>query len=325
MDLISTLRIPTVALPLLPLLPRYITEDFWATNTGTNGTPPTPRPIRGNVPGQTSVPASTFSNGAALAFDRDCYGSQAQAGLCYPTTSSQEAADVFNNAADLIRNAFGWAKELAGVDAALGVEFPLQLPPALQAANVTLREAYEGMFGRIVAANIPISTFWLWTSENVEDHSTGKGLPQNNPLWDKLLHEIHIAQAALDAVNGSFNLGTNGWCLGPGDNASYFDKTVPDASFKVGAINGALGWLPPDPAFAEMDGSRSWAIPWLEDDLALAGAELWVNRTITHANQAHSYVEEVDLVVVDRLLNCDWRVVCTEIRQHAARFGPEPR
>ena len=67
---------------------------------------------------------------------------------------SQESADVFNNAADLIGNAFGWAKDFAGVDAALGVEFPLQLPPALVAANATLREAYEGMFGRIVAAQV---------------------------------------------------------------------------------------------------------------------------------------------------------------------------
>ena len=138
-----------------------------------------------------------------------------------------------------------------------------------------------------MAAKIPISTFWLWTSETVEDHGTGKGLPQSNPLWGTLLNEIQIAQAALKAVNGSFDLGTNGWCLGPGDNATYFDQVVPDKSFKVSAINGALGWLPPDPAFAEMDGKRSWAIPWMEDDLALAGAELWVNRTIVHADLAH--------------------------------------
>ena len=55
---------------------------------------------------------------------------------------------------------------------------------------------------------------------------TGKGLPQSNPLWGTLLNEIQIAQAALKAVNGSFDMGTNGWCLGPGDNASYFDQVV---------------------------------------------------------------------------------------------------
>ena len=29
------------------------------------------------------------------------------------------------------------------------------------------------MFGRIVAAGIPIDTFWLWTNEGVEDHHNG--------------------------------------------------------------------------------------------------------------------------------------------------------
>ena len=36
--------------------------------------------------------------------------------------------------------------------------------------------------------------------------------------------EIEIAQKALKAVGANFSLGTNGWCLGPGDNASFFDK-----------------------------------------------------------------------------------------------------
>jgi hypothetical protein len=85
------------------------------------------------------------------------------------------------------------------------------------------------------------------------------------------------------------NTGTNGWCLGPGNNASFFDKEIADPNFKISAINGALGWLPPDPAFAQMNGSRSWVIPWMEDDLSLASAELWVNRTLHHADLAAEY------------------------------------
>lgn len=100
----------------------------------------------------------------------------------------------------------------------------------------------------ITATKQQISTFWLWTNEGVENHGNGKGKPQSDPLWGQLISEIEIAQQALKAVKGNFSLGTNGWCLGPGDNASFFDQAVPDPSFKVAAINGALGWLPPDPA-----------------------------------------------------------------------------
>ncbi len=128
------------------------------------------------------------------------------------------------------------------------------------------------------------------TTEGVEDHGTGRGYPQSNPLWQLLVEEITTAQQALASVNASFALGTNGWCLGPGDNASFFaDVTRKDTSFKISSINGILGWLPPDPAYASVDGERSWVIPWMEDDLALAGAELWVNRTIEHARVAHEY------------------------------------
>lgn len=217
----------------------YQTEDFWAT--GTNHT-------RGNVPGQKSVATSTFCCGASQVFSRDCYGSEAQADICYPTTKT-ESATVLNNAADMLVEAFQWGATYAGVNAAVGVEFPLQLPPD---TTISLQEAYEGMFGRIVALKLNISTFWLWTNEGVEDHGNGKGLPSNNPMWAKLVAEIKVAQDAAKAVGATFNLGTSGWCLGPGDDPAFFDKEIQDPSFIVSAINGRLGWLPPDPAFAQM-------------------------------------------------------------------------
>lgn len=228
----------------------YQTMDFYSSSLEHPSTQ-----IRGNVPGQQSVNASTFCCGAAQLFDRPCYGSQAQAATCFPQTATSAAA-VLNNAAGLIRDAFDWAVDYAGVDGAVGIEFPLKMPAPLVANKTTLLEAYTGIFGRIVASKQRISTFWLWTTEGVENHGSGKGYPQSNPLWQSLVSEIEIAQHALKLVpDANFSLGTNGWCLGPGDNASFFDKMIPDPTFKISAINGALGWLPPDPAFAQMDGS----------------------------------------------------------------------
>lgn len=221
----------------------YQTLDFFAT-----GTANTTRTIRGNVPGTKSIPTSSYCCGADQLFSRDCYGSAAQAAICYPTTD-EESATVFNNAGELIAEAFEWAATYAGVRGAVGVEFPLALPPH---CNATLQEAYEGMFGRIVALKLNISTFWLWTNEGVEDHGNGRGLPSSNPMWKNLVAEIKIAQAAAKAVGAPFALGTSGWCLGPGDDAAFFDKEIPDPTFVVSAINGRLGNLPPDPAFAQM-------------------------------------------------------------------------
>jgi hypothetical protein len=42
----------------------------------------------------------------------------------------------------------------------LSLQVPLILPAAL--VGVDKRLVYEGIFGRIKAAQIPISTFWLW-------------------------------------------------------------------------------------------------------------------------------------------------------------------
>ena len=230
----------------------YQTEDFYVPYL-TKG--------RGNVPGQQSVATSDFCCGASQLFERDCYGSAAQAETCFPTTPAASAT-VLNNAADMLREAFDWSTGYAGVDAAVGVEVPLAFKFAPK-TNQTLFDAFRGTFGRIVASKQKIKTFWLWTTEGVENHGTGRGQDQSSPLWATLLNEIDIALAALKATPGaSFNLGTNGWCLGPGDNASFFDKAVSDKSFSVGAISGLLGWQAPDPAFASMDGSRSIVIPW---------------------------------------------------------------
>ena len=265
----------------------FTQQDFFATPTpGSRDGAATGEPaMRGNVPGQVSRATSNYCCGASLAFERDCYGSDAQAAFCYPNTTA-EAAALMNNAKDLVNEAFAWAEDFAFVSGAVGVEFPISRPPP--ASNATLLEVYTGMFARLVASGIPLSTFWLWTTEDVEDHGTGRGYPQSNPLWQQLVAEIKVAQQALKAVGANFTLGTNGWTVGPGDNASFFSEEIKDPSFTISAINGALGWLPPDPAFAEI-GTRGWSIPWMEDDMSLASEELWVNRTLQHGALAHQY------------------------------------
>lgn len=57
----------------------YLTEDFWAEGT---------RRMRGNVGGQRSLPTSSYCCGASQAFERDCYGSAAQADSCYTSTDT---------------------------------------------------------------------------------------------------------------------------------------------------------------------------------------------------------------------------------------------
>lgn len=51
---------------------------------------------------------------------------------------------MLDNAARLITDAFDWSTDFAGVDGCVGVEFPLTLPPALVAKNVSLLDAYTG-------------------------------------------------------------------------------------------------------------------------------------------------------------------------------------
>jgi hypothetical protein len=189
------------------------------------------------------------------------------------------------------------------VDGCVGVEFPLVMPTKLVAANTSLLEAYTGMFGRIVASKLKLKIFWLWTNEGVQIRGgpqNGKGKPQADPIWAQLMREVEIALEALRAVGAEFELGVNGWCVGPGDNATFFDH-VDDPGFSVSSINGDLGWLPPDPAFGDMGRSRSkFVIPWMEDDTSLASAQLWVNRTLDFAAKAHAYS-------ANGLLGLTWR------------------
>lgn len=109
------------------------------------------------------------------------------------------------------------------------------------------------------------------------------------PLWGELRTEIGVALAARDAAAPALAVGTNGWCLGPGDNSSYFDAVVADPRFSLAAIDGCLGWCAVDPGFASVRAHPATVIAWMEDDLGLAGGQLWVQRTLDHAADATRY------------------------------------
>ena len=239
-----------------------------------------------------AVSTSTFCCGAAQLFASDVWGN---VDVMLPPTprANVTPAGILNRAAEFERSAFGWARDHAGVSTVIGIQFPLRMPPRLIRANTTKAKVYAGIFARIVAAKIPITKFWLWSAEPMENHGTGRGLPQSNPAWATMAEELHIAKAALVATKGAtFTLGTSGWCLGPGDNASFFASILPestDPTFVVSAINGELGWQNPDAAYAKIQGDRAWSIPWMEDDLSLGSAELWVNRTFEYADRSAEY------------------------------------
>ena len=240
---------------------------------------------RGNVPGSVTRATSDFCCGAAALFARDCYGSNAQASECWPATPASEAR-VLNDAAALLSDAFSWAASAAGVESCVGIEIPLTRPPG---SSATLPELYDGIFARLAAAMPSVTCMWLWTTEGVEDHGTGKGLPQSNPLWAQLTAEIGVALAARDAYAPHVAVGANGWCLGPGDNSSYFDKVISDPRFSLSSISGCLGWCDVDAGFSNVTAHAGISIPWMEDDLGLSGAELWVERTLSQASASASY------------------------------------
>lgn len=88
--------------------------------------------------------------------------------------------------------------------------------------------------------------------------------------------------------------------IGPGDNETFFDA-VSDPRVSISAINGDLGWLPPDPAFGRLSPTRpKFVIPWMEDDTSLGSSQLWVNRTLEFAKQAHA-------CRADGLIGLTWR------------------
>ncbi len=235
-----------------------------------------------------------FRFGAALLYDRDIAGSEAMAVAASQTNPAEAQNAMFNHYGSKYRQAFGLARAL-GVKTCVGPEVPCRQarymwPTALlermrahqkdPAVPAVVQEAYEAMFERIVKTH-PLDYFWLWTSECWRDGNTPEELKV-------AVEHFAAAHRALDRVGAPFKLATAGWVLGPPEDRAAYDRLLPK-DVAVSSINTELGHDPVEPAYARIQGREKWAIPWMEDDLALVNPQLWVGRTRKDAGDALAY------------------------------------
>jgi len=254
-----------------------------------------------------AYPASYFSNlrgnwgydarrtgdyffGAGLLFDRDDYGNDVMEGLAPQPRTPDEQRTLFARAADVLRDAFTFARRLS-VRTCAGTETPLVVPRA-----VALRQAsagrpaddaagrqrlYEGIFRRI-AQSYPLDYYWFWTPEGW----TWEGVPDAEVR--STLGDLRSALAAAKAAHAPFALATCGWVLGPPQDRTLFDRELP-GDVALSCINRTVGHSPVERGFATVKGRPTWAIPWLEDDPALTSPQLWVGRLRRDAADARRY------------------------------------
>lgn len=241
---------------------------------------------------------STYAAGASQIFPTECYGSPAQPSMAACSVSDPNLyADNFNKAADLVGDAFGFATKL-GIEKAVGTEVPLTTP-----AGVDPQTAFEGAFTRI-AKKLKPEYIWHWTPEGWEWGKVGV----NSTVTKQAVSDIRASIEARKAIGpelGNFTLATCGWLIGPYDSRAYFDDVLPGDIPVLSSIDTHVGWDPVDPAYASINREK-WVIPWMEDDPGLIGAELWVNRTLSHSADAKKYG-------VNGLLGIHWRTLETSL------------
>ena len=231
-----------------------------------------------------------FSYGASQLFDRDDFGASVGVGLTPLPKTAEEGASVFNRSGELLHGAFSYARKL-GVKTCIGTETPLTIPVMVrdrlkaQGMNpddpAVKHQIYSAMFKRI-SKTYPVDYYWLWTPEDW----TWSGAKKEQV--DATIQDIQIAFDSIKDSAAPFTLATCGWVLGPPGNRAGFDKILPK-TMPVSCINRMVGNEPVDPGFAQVKGRDKWAIPWLEDDPGLTGAQLWAGRMRRDAMDALSY------------------------------------
>lgn len=140
---------------------------------------------------------------------------------------------------------------------------------------------YEGIFTRIMKA-YPIDYYWFWTPEGWTWSNIAEAQVKD------AMDDVRLAMAAAKKVNAPFKLATCGWVLGPQYDRSLFDRELPK-DMPMSCISRAVGHDPVEPGFAKVSGRPKWAIPWLEDDPALASPQLWAGRMRKDAADALDY------------------------------------
>ena len=233
---------------------------------------------------------SEFAAGASLLFAGDDFGSPATDGYRPPPESVEGRNAVFNRAGNLFNDAFTFGRSL-GIQFCMGTETPLTIPKAVKArlrekgldpeSPEVVCKLYEGMFRRIAQTH-PLDYYWIWTTESW--------------TWDKIesskvdaaLNDIKLAMQGLEKAGNPFKFATSGWVLGPPSDRALLDKILPKQA-AVSCINRTLGFDWVEPSFANISGRQKWAIPWMEDDVAMVLPQLWVGRIRRDAADAHAY------------------------------------
>lgn len=240
--------------------------SFWAN---------TPKGTWGYAPMKTSE----FSGGAALLFPADDYGPDVMAGSMPRPVTPDQCNELFDRVGAQMRVVFSRARQL-GIKTCIGTETPLTIPKTLREhlsglgldadATNTARALYTGMFKRI-AQVYPVDYYWLWTPE---DWTWGGNKPGQ---LEATIRDLRTALGALDDLGNPFTLATSGWVLGPAHNRAALDEFLPKTS-PMSCINRQVGHDGVEPAFANLVGRPKWAIPWMENDPNLVGAQPWVGR-----------------------------------------------
>ena len=210
-----------------------------------------------------------------MLFDRDDAGSEAMAAGSSQSTPVDRQNAVFNHCGTMYREAFGFARAL-GVKTCVGTEVPSQKqagvwPTAVlerlkarkkdPADPAVVREIYEAMFQRIMMTH-PLDHYWLWTCETWRGKNTAEETTE-------VVGHCNAAHEAIQRVGAPFRLATSGWVLGPQEDRTAYDRLLPK-DISVSSINSELGHNPVEPAYARIQGREKRAIPWMEDDMALA-------------------------------------------------------
>lgn len=240
--------------------------------------------------GYTSTKTGDFSYGCSQLFERDDWGPDVMSGYSPAPTNMEGQNEIFNRTGELYSEVFEFAGML-GIKTAVGTETPMKLDDDLKARlqkmnldtsdSSVISGLYKGAFKRIMATH-KLDYFWLWTPEDW----TWKGNSQEE--FNATIKDIELAQKALHDVKAPFQLATAGWVLGPTHDRAALDKLL-SKDIPFSAISRNVGHVEIETAFGEIRDREKWAIPWLEDDVAMTSPQLWVGRTRVDAFTALKY------------------------------------
>ncbi len=235
-------------------------------------------------------PVNKFVGGADRIFETDDFGSEITDGFRPEPTTVTQCNQLFNRAGRFFDEAFSYGNAI-GLNYCIGTELPLKLPTALRKHligkglnpddDAVIKEIYKGTFKRISKTH-PLEYYWLWT---------GEAWQWNNPSKEdemKVVKNFKLAQEGLDELNNPFQLASAGWVMGPPNNRSLFDDTLKkDAA--ISCISRYLGSYVVEPGFDKVKDRPKWAIPWLEDDVAMTTPQFWAGRMRRDAADALKY------------------------------------